>query len=77
MDLISGWQVIVDICHYSCSGYGSWIVTTHQEQLISFIQSTGPGEHPLRAALKPRYITSQHIIHHASVGGDYLPENSI
>ena len=49
-----------------CSGYGSWIITTHQEQLISFIQSTGPGEHPLRAALKPRYITSQHTIHQAS-----------
>ena len=49
---------------YICSGYGSWITTTHQEQLISFIHS--PGEHPLRAVLKPRYITSQHTIHQAS-----------
>ena len=49
--------------NYICSGYGSLIITTHQEQLISFIQSTGPGEHPLRATLKPRYITSQHTIH--------------
>ena len=58
-----------------CSGYGSWIITTHQEQLISFIQFTCPGEHPLRAALKPRYITSP-THNPPSVGGDYLPENS-
>ena len=46
----------------NCSGYGSWIITTHQ--LITFIHRSG--EHPLRVALKPRYITSQHTIHQAS-----------
>ena len=51
--------------HEHCDGLAC-VAVTHQEQLISFIQSTGPGEHPLRAALKPRYITSQHTIHQAS-----------
>ena len=59
----------------NCSGYGSWITITHQEQLIPCIQSTGPREHPLRAALKPKYIASQ-TYNPPSVGGDYLPENS-
>ena len=47
-----------------CSGNGSWTITTHQKQLISFIHN--PGEPPLRASLMPRYITSQHTIHQAS-----------
>ena len=58
--------ILIPLAQFMCTGYGSWIITTHQEQLISFIQSTGHGEHPLRAALKPRYITSQHTIHQAS-----------
>ena len=62
MNLYSHISVRLILCY--CSGCGSWIITTHQEQLISFIHS--PWEHPLRAALKPRYITSQHTIHQAS-----------
>ena len=48
-----------------CNGYGGWITTTNQEQLISFFNMS-PGEHPLRAALKPRYMNHNHTIHQAS-----------
>ena len=48
-----------------CNGYGGWITTTNQEQLISFFNMS-PGEHPPRAALKPRYMNHNHTIHQAS-----------
>ena len=48
-----------------CNGYRGWITTTNQGQLIYFFNMS-PGEHPLRAALKPRYMNHNHTIHQAS-----------
>ena len=63
-----------------CNGYGGGIISTRQEQLISFIQDVSWGASPEsgtadNASLSPSVQVLQPH-NPPSVGGDYLPENS-